>query len=175
VVPSRRPSPGRLIGFLALLVAVSWALGAFAAFPVALSAPGEAALVVAFKHVAPFEAAGLALRPEELERLPRHMRPESPEGVGTGRRVDTLLRVALDGRPLLDKRYRPGGLRHDGPTFAYEEVRLPAGRHRLEVTVADAASPGSPQGRRWRLEEEVEVRPRQVLLLDLTEEGLHRR
>ncbi|MBI2467047.1 MAG: hypothetical protein HYV62_04405 [Candidatus Rokubacteria bacterium] len=85
-----------------------------------------------------------------------------------------MLRIALDGRRVLEKTYRPGGLRHDGPTFAYEELPLAAGRHRLAATLwearADAGGRDEPEARRWRLEREVEVRPNQVLLVEFSEE-----
>ena len=172
-VESRRPSLGRLLGFLVLLAGVSWGLGAFATFPLSLSEPEAAVLTIAFKHVAVFEEAGRERSREELEKLPRHMRPVNPERAHTGRRVDTVLRVELDGRRLLDQTYRPGGLRHDGPTFAYEEIAVPPGRHHLVATLADAAGGGEERehGRRWRLEREVEIRPHQVLLMELSAEG----
>ncbi len=99
---------------------------------------------------------------EELEKLPRHMRPEGgQQGESRGRR-DTTVRVTLDGRPVLDKTYRPSGLRGDGPTFVYEELDLPPGRHRLEATLEEAGGPArsdatSPPER--RLVAEVEVSP----------------
>jgi len=173
VLESRRPSVPRLIGFAALLAAVSWGLGAFAAFPWTGSDPGAAMIRVAFKHVAAFEHAGPTRSKEEIEKLPRHMRPTSPERARTGRRVDTVLRVEVDGRPLLEKRYVPGGFRHDGPTFGYEELALPAGRHRLEMSLADARAERAPEEarRRWQLEQEVDIGKGQALLIEFSEEA----
>jgi len=177
MIEERRPRRGRLVGFALLLSAVSWGLGAFAAYPWAASDPGAAMIRVAFKHVAAFEHEGLARSKEEIEKLPRHMRPQSPERARTGRRVDTLLRVELDGRVLLARPYSPGGLRHDGPTFAYEELAVRPGPHRLRVTLADELpeQPGTPP-RRWQLDEPVVVGPGQSLLIEYTEDtGLVRR
>jgi hypothetical protein len=172
VLEDRRPRPGRLVGFALLLSAVSWGLGVFAAYPWAASDPGAATIRVAFKHVAAFEHEGLARSKEEIEKLPRHMRPIGPETSRTGRRVDTVLRVELDGRPLLQKRYAPGGLRHDGPTFAYEELAVPPGPHRLAVTLDEGAGEraGAPVPRHWRLDQELEVRPGRSLLVEFAED-----
>ncbi len=171
VVESRRPSVPRVAGFVVLLAGVSWGLGAFSAYPLSLSPPDTAVLKIAFKHVAAFERAGRERSREEIEKLPQHMRP--PERARTGRRVDTILRVELDGRPLLEKTYRPGGFRHDGPTFAYEELPVLPGRHRLVATLTDAGveAEGDERRRGWQLEQEVEIPPGRVLLLDLSEEA----
>jgi hypothetical protein len=176
VLEDRRPRPGRLAGFALLLGAVSWSLGAFAAYPWPASDPGAAMIRVAFKHVAAFEHAGAARSAAELEKLPRHMRPTSPERVQTGRRVATVLRVELDGRVLLERRYSPGGLRGDGPTFAYEELAVRPGRYRLGVTLADETAAGGAAPRRWQLDEEVVIARGQALLVEFSEDtGLLRR
>jgi len=172
VLESRRPSVGRLIGFTLLLSAVSLGLCVFSAFPWRGSDPGAAEVRVAFKHVAAFEEAGTALSPEELAKLPRHMRPTNQERVRTGRRVDTLLTVSVDGRVLLDRHYRPGGLRHDGPTFGYEELALSPGRHLLEVSLADRRPEGAEAAtpRRWQLREELDVAGGRALLVEFSED-----
>jgi hypothetical protein len=164
----RRPSPARLVGFALLLGLTSWGLGALAAWPWPASDPGAAVLRVAFKHVAAFEEAAPARSAEELARLPRHMRPTAPEGARTGRRVDTTLTVVVDGRTLLDRRYRPGGLRHDGPTFGYEELAVSPGRRTVEVVLADAPAAGRTP-RRWQLRQELDIRPGQAPLVELSE------
>lgn len=183
VVEERRTSAGRLAAFLALLTGVAWALAAFSAFPWTGSAPGAAVLKVAFKHVAPLEREARALSREELERLPRHMRPAAGTATATGRRRDLALRVTLDGTVVLERTYRPGGLRGDGPTFAYEELALPTGRHRLtaRVSVAGDREESDEAGtdeeeddddrRTWRLDRVVDVPAGRVLLLELVEGG----
>ncbi len=168
VLEDRRPGAGRLVGFALLLTVVSWGLGALAAAPWPASEPEAAVIRVAFKHVAAFEHGGTARSTEEIAKLPRHMRPSSPERAQTGKRVDTLLRVELDGRTLLAKRYAPGGLRGDGPTFAYEELPVRPGRHVLEVTLADGTGETS-SAQRWRLREEVEIAKGQAPLVEFSE------
>jgi hypothetical protein len=175
VIENRRPGPGRLAGFAVLLVTVSWALGALAAHPWVASPPGAAMIRVAFKHVAAFEQQQSARSKAEIDQLPRHMRPTSAEAVRTGRRVRTVLRVEVDDRVLLERRYAPGGLRHDGPTFAYEEMGVRPGRHRLRVTISDeAGATGAP--RQWQLEEDVSIASGDAVLIEFSEDtGLVRR
>jgi hypothetical protein len=186
MLEERRPTAGRLVAFLALLAGVAWALAAFSAFPWTGSVPGATVLKVAFKHVAPLERAARALSREELERLPRHMRPAAGTATASGRRRDLALRVTLDGTVVLERTYRPGGLRGDGPTFAYEELALPTGSHRLTATVTVAGDhDGSDDAETdddeeeeenddrhgWRLDRVIDVPAGRVLLLELVEGG----
>lgn len=172
VLEDRRPGPGRLAGFILLFLAVASGLAAFSAFPWAATPPGVALLKVAFKRVSASAEAGAALSREELEKLPRHMRPQGGQSGTSGARRDTIVRVTLDGRPILDRTYRPTGLRHDGPTFVYEELSVPLGRHVLEAALVEtgASSAGStatsPSER--RIVADVEVGAGQVFLLELS-------
>jgi hypothetical protein len=172
VLEDRRPGPGRMVGFVLLFLAVAAGLAVFSALPWAATPPGVALLKVALKHVAAPTEGGAALSPAELEKLPRHMRPQGGQVGAGGPRRDTTVRVTLDGRPVLDRTYRPSGLRNDGPTFVYEEVELGPGLHRLEATMDEAGAPPSgagatsPRGR--RIVADVDVQPGQVLLLELS-------
>jgi hypothetical protein len=80
--------------------------------------------------------------------------------------------VAVDGRLVLDRTYRPGGLRGDGPTFVYEEIALVPGRRRFEATLAEGGVLSPPAdataGPGRRIVTEIEVEPGQVLLLELS-------
>jgi hypothetical protein len=172
VLEDRRPGPGRLVGFILLFLAVAAGLAVFSAFPWAATPPSVALLKVALKHVSAPAEAGAALSREELERLPRHMRPQGGQSGASGTRRDTIVRVTLDGRPLLEKTYRPSGLRHDGPTFVYEELTVPLGRHVLDAALVEtgtvpAEASGTPRPER-RIVVDMEVRPGQVFLLELS-------
>lgn len=172
VFEPRRPPLPRLAGFALLLTAVSWGLGAFAAFPWVASDSGSALVRVALKHVASFEHEAVARSKEEIEKLPRHMRPQSPERSRTGRRVQSLLTLSVDGQPQLRKSYSPGGLRGNGPTFAYEEIPVAPGRRRIQVTLADGhgdRDQGRP--RRFTLEQDVVIKPGQALLIEFSEDA----
>jgi len=173
VLESRRTTLGRLTGFVLLLASVSLGLCVFSAFPWTGSDPGAAVVRVAFKHVGAFEEAATLRSQADIDKLPRHMRPTNQERARTGRRVDTHLTVSVDGRVLLDRHYRPGGLRHDGPTFGYEELAVPPGRRLVEVTLADRQAEGAPpgSGRRWQLKDEVDIARGRALLVEFSEDS----
>jgi hypothetical protein len=88
--------------------------------------------------------------------------------------------VALDGRPLFERTYRPGGLRHDGPTFVYEELPLPPGRHVLEAVLTERGESDDDDDhdhaaaghQHHRLAADMDVRARQVFLLELSDEQM---
>ena len=168
IVEERRPTAVRLVGFGLLFGLFAWGLATFSAFPWLASAPDAALLKVTFQHVAAVEQAGRTLSAEELAKLPRHMRPQGGVQAATGRRASTRLALSLDGRALLARRYRPGGFREDGPTFAYEELAMPLGAHRLQATLQDG---DEATGRRWQLDQAVVIRPGQVLRLELAEDA----
>jgi hypothetical protein len=100
------------------------------------------------------------------------MRPAGGQGGESRGRRDTTVRVTLDGRPVLDRTYRPGGLRGDGPTFVYEEVPLRPGRYRLEATLAETGGPATrsdaPPLFARGFAADVDVAPGRVLLLELS-------
>lgn len=172
VLEDRRPGPGRLAGFILLFLAVASGLAAFSAFPWAATPPGVALLKVAFKRVSAPAETGAALSREELEKLPRHMRPQGGQSGASGTRRDTIVRVTLDGRPILERTYRPTGLRHDGPTFVYEELSVPLGRHTLEAALVETggapAKGDATSSPARRIVAMVEIESGHVLLLELS-------
>jgi hypothetical protein len=160
IVPDRRPKAARIAGFLALLTAVSWALGTLAAWPWAATPAGEARLRISLRYVSGFEEAA---RPDEQTggRL-RHMRPVEGTSGRTARRARARLTVSIHGRPVLTRTYQPTGLRRDGPIYGYEEIAVTAGRHRVAVTLTDLGQ----TERRWSIEREVEFPPGHAPLLE---------
>lgn len=126
--------------------------------------------------------------PEELAELPQHMRRPR---VCSNRIIPYRLQVALDGTERIARTVTPAGARGDRPIFVQEDVRLPPGQHRLDVTfVPDAQSareavglgPGTerPEVRqglekaldeapRFSLERTVQVQAGRVVLVELDE------
>jgi quinol-cytochrome oxidoreductase complex cytochrome b subunit/coenzyme F420-reducing hydrogenase delta subunit len=74
------------------------------------------------------------LRPEELEKLPPHMR--APLDC-TRARWPLSLRLDIDGEERLSKEYEPSGLWSDGPASVYEKFRLEPGSHEVRITLQE--------------------------------------
>lgn len=71
------------------------------------------------------------LGPEELARLPVHMRREE---VCERRLAPYRLRVVVDGREVEASVVRASGARHDRPIYIFREIPLGPGEHRMEIS-----------------------------------------
>jgi hypothetical protein len=109
---------------------------------------------------------------EELARLPAHMRqPLSCEGTTAAYRLS----VRDEGRLVVERVVRGGGLRQDRRLYVFEELPLAPGDRRIEVRFdrLDAAGPESvthqPGGEtvpaHLALDQRVRVGPREVILV----------
>lgn len=120
------------------------------------------------------------LTPEELARLPVHMRQEEVCERGG---MPYRLRVTVDGTPLLDHVIRAGGASGDRPLFVFHELRLPPGRHRIAVTFErqgaaaehEAAEPSREHTRETppllSLDESIDIGPRAIVLVTYDDEA----
>jgi len=101
--------------------------------------------------------------PEELAKLPAHMRRE----VVCERRLRSyLLEVAVDGVARPADTVRARGARADRPLGIFARVALPPGRHEVRVTFSPIGGGHEP----LTLAAAVTVAPRQVWLVTLDEE-----
>jgi hypothetical protein len=93
--------------------------------------PGDHALIrLSWRTVGSYVEECRRLTPEELERLPVHMRREE---ICEGRMLSFRLRVTLDERVVLEEVILPAGARGDRPLFVLREIAVPPGEHRLRV------------------------------------------
>ncbi|HXZ91931.1 MAG TPA: cytochrome b N-terminal domain-containing protein [Burkholderiales bacterium] len=130
--PSRAAAPYYRVGVYA---AFGGALALFSHRPAyAPLPPGDAMLQLSIAHP------GARLEPcrersaSELARLPPNMRAplDCPRG-----RSPVRVTVTLDGRLLVDETVAPSGIARDGASTLYRRIPVPAGAHRLRVTVDD--------------------------------------
>lgn len=105
------------------------------------------------------------LTPEELERLPAHMRQEES---CEGRVLPYRLQVSIDGARAVDELVQAAGARRDRPLYVYRELPLQPGTHAIAVVFAREGA--IPPGKR----EESDATPAR-LALDTTVALLARR
>lgn len=109
------------------------------------------------------------LTPEELERLPAHMRQEES---CEGRVLPYRLQLSIDGARVVDELVQAAGARHDRPLYVYRELPLQPGAHAIAVVFAreGAIPPGEREAGegtppRLALDTTVALLSRRVLLV----------
>jgi hypothetical protein len=100
----------------------------------ALPPSAASELVLSFKHPGAIEQHCRDRTPEELQKLPPHMR--QPQVCERGR-VWVRMRAFLDGRRVLDRKYEPKGLWDDGNSLALERIPVSPGSHVVRVELGD--------------------------------------
>lgn len=122
---------------LAILVgaAATAALGALSQAPYAPREAQQSLLRLAWRLRGSPVTECRRLSPDELARLPAHMRraEECTRGVAPYR-----LDVRIDGRPAIDELVHAAGARQDRPLYVHHEVPLAPGEHVVEVTFLPA-------------------------------------
>jgi ferredoxin len=131
----RRPRSTAVMG-VAVAVALSAVLVVVSRLGYALPPSASSELVVSFKHPGAVEQRCRDRTPEELQKLPPHMRqPQLCER----RRVWVRMRAFVDGRSVVDRRYEPKGVWDDGNSLALERVPVEPGPHAIRVEIGDTA------------------------------------
>lgn len=118
-----------------------------------LSIPGE--------HMVPCRK----LSREELAKLPPQKRGKKDCG---RERWPVHLAVTLNDKVLFSKTKDPGGLSGDGPSLFYEKVWVPAGKHRLVVSMKTSGAADAPE--RAALDTEIELVPSQIIVIKYRQE-----
>jgi hypothetical protein len=125
----------RRVAGAVLAVLVTAGIAALSRVPYEPTHPDEALIRLSWRTPGAFVEECRTPSPEELERLPVHMRRER---ICEGRLVPYRLHVALDGRVVIDEVVRAAGAREDRPLYVFRELPVPAGEHRLEVVWEEA-------------------------------------
>jgi quinol-cytochrome oxidoreductase complex cytochrome b subunit/coenzyme F420-reducing hydrogenase delta subunit/Pyruvate/2-oxoacid:ferredoxin oxidoreductase delta subunit len=95
-------------------------------------------LVVSFSHPGRVSEDCRALTPEEQAERPIHMRQAE---VCERRRAPVRLAVALDGTPIVETSFPPGGIWGDGNSVAIERIPIEPGEHRVRVSIGESTDP----------------------------------
>lgn len=130
--------------------------------PATAAATDQGAIRVVLHDVGQYTTASAQLSPDMQAKLPPGVTPQQLLG---GERFPVHLRVEVDGDLLLEREYRPGGLRREGAVYGVETLRLPPGRHQVNLQVMD-------DGQTWRpaFSEAVDVEAGRVRILKYDEE-----
>ncbi|GAB4388994.1 hypothetical protein [Albidovulum sp.] len=102
---------------------------------------------------------------EELARLPANMRRKE---ICSRRRAPVLLRMELDGKPVIDRAVPPSGLWGTGPSRLYARFAVPAGRHQLALTMAEGSGEAAA---RWEMRRAVTLVAGENLAIDFDPEA----
>lgn len=97
---------------------------------------------------------------EELKKLPPHMRARVPK---SGERLPVYVEVEVDGKKVITNSYKPGGLKREGASYAYEKVVVKPGVHRVTVRMSDS---GSPEHFDFVYDKELEFRAGRQICID---------
>lgn len=146
----------------ALAVLATGLLGALSRAPVPWAEGEEAALRLTWRLRSAEVASCIRPTPEELERLPPHMR--NPDAC-TGRMPAFSLTVQVDGETVHEEVVEGAGARGDRPIYVFQEIPVAPGARAVRVAFA-AQDPGRVEGlRALHLDTLVTLAPRQVVLV----------
>ncbi len=135
-------------------------LGYFSTAPAFEPLPtGHALIRLSLNHAGQRKVACRTRTAEELAKLAPNMRAAED---CSRERAPVRVKVDLDGRSVADIVAQPAGLSRDGASVAYRRLPVPAGTHRVRVSLADDAAGTFDRVR----EEEVRLEPGRVLVID---------
>lgn len=95
----------------------------------------DALMVFSFKHSGKPSKVQEALPKAELEKLPRHMRPKSELVL---KRFPVYAEVRVNGNVVMAKSFRPAGLWQNGSSFAFENIIVAPGAHRVSIKLSES-------------------------------------
>jgi hypothetical protein len=139
----------RILGQVALYALFIAFIGYFATSPAYTFLPqGQALIKLTFSHAGQRKQPCRERSAEELAEMPKHLR----------KKRDCIYSATIS----------PSGLSHDLASPVYERIRLPAGEHRLQVSMRDDIH---SEGYNYTLDRVVTMLPAQILVIDFDSEN----
>ena len=126
--------------------------------------PQQALIKVSFTHSGKPVADCRVQSADELAKLPPNMRAGT---VCPRERSAVDVRVAIDGRTVLDRSTPPSGLSRDGASAMYARLVVPAGERQIAVMLSDDVR---RRDAAYRREQRFTLAPGQVLVIDFDAE-----
>lgn len=120
----------------------------------------EAILTIAFSHAGEIKEPCRKLSNEELMALPPNMR--APMECAR-ERSPVIIEALLDEVPIYNQVAEAPGLFKDSGVDIYHLTRVPVGKHHLKIRMDDSVL---KEGFNHTLEQDVEIAPAQILLVD---------
>jgi hypothetical protein len=151
------------VAFYALFIAF---IGYFATSPAYTFLPqGQALIKLTFSHAGQRKQPCRERSAEELAEMPKHLRKKKD---CPRERSPIDVEMTLDGKVIYSATISPSGLSHDLASPVYERIRLPAGEHRLQVSMRDDIH---SEAYNYTLDRVVTMLPAQILVVDFDSEN----
>jgi quinol-cytochrome oxidoreductase complex cytochrome b subunit len=99
---------------------------------------GQPQLIVSFKHPGQVSEQCIELSPEELAKLPVHMRNQKK---CQRKRSPVRMAIYIDDNKIIEKSYKPGGIWEDLNSVAIEKIDIPEGEHKIKIILNDSNNP----------------------------------
>lgn len=143
--------------------------------PYTFSAADESRLILGVRHTAQRieECDEAEMFRREAERYREMLRKTERAKMEIGKlgecsreRHPVYVELYVDNEKRLGKSYKPGGIKRDGPSFAYEKFPVRPGVHKVLVRMRDSGDGGRFD---YSLEEDVEFNAGHILMIDFDE------
>ncbi|MBI5682650.1 MAG: hydrogenase iron-sulfur subunit [Deltaproteobacteria bacterium] len=125
----------------------------------------DSLMVFSFKHSGKPSKVKAALSNEELEKLPRHMRPKSEIVL---RRFPVYAEVQIDNKIVMAKSFRPAGLWQNGSSFVFENIIVEPGMHNVVIKLSESNNPNKFD---VIYEDTIDFKPGARIAFDFDEKG----
>ena len=134
----------------------------FSDYPYSFYSQKDSMLMFSFKHSGKHIAEEIKLTPEELMKLPPHMRGRSAKA---GKRYPVYAEVEIDGKKVISNSYTAGGLKAEGSAYAYEKIIVMPGIHKVKIKMSDTDSRDQFD---YAYEQELEFKPSRQICIDFS-------
>ncbi len=152
---------GQILGQIVLYAIFIAFIGYFSTSPAYTFLPEDQALIkLTFSHAGQRKEPCRERSAEELEKMPKHLRKKKD---CPRERSPVEVEMKLNGVTIYSDTVSPSGLSHDLASPIYERIRLPAGEHRLQLSMRDDIH---SKGYNYVLDQTVTMRPAQILVID---------
>lgn len=125
-------------------------------------APDRAVIKLSIDHYSHLIGKCRALTPAQLAALPSYQRLPV---VCPRQRYPVKVALNIDGRVVYEQTRVPAGIHHDGLSYLYARLVVPAGRHGLKVSMWDNGGHGAPAYQKTSM---LTLHPAQVFVIEFS-------